>query len=182
MRLIEKIFEKILWSSRVIVLISVLSSLALAIFIFYFATADVINIIYSYFTSYTSSLDVETKKSLKTDIVIGIIKVIDIYLIGIFMLIFSYGLYELFISKIDAAENSETSQNILLIKSFDDLKTRLGNVVLLILVVNFFQHAVEITYTDSLSLMYLGIGILVISGAIYLSFLKGHTHIDHSKK
>lgn len=174
MRLIERLFEKFLWSSRFVVIIAVVSSLVLALFTFYFATAEVINIIYSYFAGMAQVADLADKKALKTDVIVGIIKVIDVYLLGIFMLIFSYGLYELFISKIDDALTSETSKNVLLIKSFDDLKTRLGNVVLLILVVNFFQHAVEITYTDSLSLLYLGIGILVISGAIYLSHLKDH--------
>ena len=68
--------------------------------------------------------DLADKKALKTDVIVGNIKVIDGYLLGIFMLIFSYGLYELFISKIDDALTSETSKNVLLIKSFDDLKTR----------------------------------------------------------
>lgn len=175
MKWIEKIFEKFLWNSRWVVLIAVVSSLVLALFIFYLATADVAGMIISYFQTYTSQLDITAKKALKTEIIVGIIKVIDVYLLGIFMLIFSYGLYELFISKIDEAEKSETSDSVLLIKSFDDLKTRLGNVVLLILIVNFFQHAVEITYSDSLSLLYLGVAIFLVSAAIYLSFLKHHT-------
>lgn len=173
MGLIERIFERFLWSSRWIVLIAVLSSLLLSIFIFYLATADIVGMVVNYFST-VGTLDYESKKELKSDVIVAIIKVIDVYLLGIFMLIFSYGLYELFISKIDDAEKSEMSESILLIKSFDDLKTRLGNVVLLILVVNFFQHAVELTYTDSLSLLYLGAGILLVSAAIYLSFLKGH--------
>lgn len=178
MQFIERVFEKFLWSSRFVVIIAVVSSLVLSLFTFYLATAEVVNIIYSYFVSSAQVMDVQLKKAIKTDVIVGVIKVIDVYLLGIFMLIFSYGLYELFISKIDDAVNSETSKSVLLIKSFDDLKTKLGNVVLLILVVNFFQHAVEIIYTDSLSLLYLGIGILVVSGAIYLSHLKDHGSIQ----
>ena len=92
------------------------------------------------------------------------------------MFVFALGLYELFISKIDPAMKSEVGDTVLLIKNFNDLKTKLGNVILLILIVSFAQHAVEIVYPDSLSLLYLGAGILLVSGAMFLGFYQNKNH------
>ena len=84
------------------------------------------------------------------------------------MLIFSFGLYELFISNIDPAEANDRSARILLIRSLDDLKHRLAQIVLLILVVKFFEHAVKVPFAGAIDLLYLAIGILVIAAGLYL--------------
>lgn len=175
MNIIEKIFENLLWKSRWFIIIAVLSSLILSAFVFYIATSDIVDLIWTYFTA-PGGLEPEAKAAMKSAIVVRVIKLIDIYLLGIFMFIFALGLYELFISKIDPAENSEVGSTVLLIKNFNDLKTKLGNVVLLILIVNFFQHAVEIKYPDSLSLLYLGGSILLVSGAMFLGFYHKKDH------
>ena len=48
-----------------------------------------------------------------------IIKVVDEYLIGAILIVFSLGLYELFVSKLEAAERSEAAPRLLLIRSLD---------------------------------------------------------------
>jgi uncharacterized membrane protein YqhA len=92
------------------------------------------------------------------------------------LLIFSLGLYELFISKIDAAESATVSGNVLVINSLDDLKSRLAKVILMILIVKFFENAISIHYTNALSLLYLAGGIALIGLALYL------THASESHK
>src|SRR5262245_48506016 len=86
-----------------------------------------------------------------------VVQVVHGYLLGSIMLIFALGLYELFISRIDAAEGSEFASRLLLIRSLDDLKDRLAKVVLLILVVKFFEYALALHITTSLELLWLGL-------------------------
>jgi len=67
-------------------------------------------------------MDVAARASLREESITHIVEVIDGFLLASVLLIFAMGLYELFISKIDAAEDSETSGNVLHISSLDDLK------------------------------------------------------------
>ena len=89
------------------------------------------------------------------------------------MLIFAMGLYELFISKIDVAENNELAQRILLIRSIDDLKDRLAKVIFLVLIVKYFEYALHGSYTTPSSLLQLAAGILMIAGALWLTSRTG---------
>lgn len=98
-----------------------------------------------------------------------VVEIVDGYLLATVMLIFALGLYELFISKIDRAQGAETLSKVLVIESLDDLKARLGKVVLMILIVKFFECAVEIQFGNVLELLYLGAGIALIGLALYLS-------------
>ena len=60
------------------------------------------------------------------DLLFKIISSIDLFLIGIVLLIFGFGVYELFISEIDEAENEKGSK-ILAISSLDQLKDKIAN-------------------------------------------------------
>jgi uncharacterized membrane protein YqhA len=79
------------------------------------------------------------------------------------------GLYELFISKIEVAENSELASRILLIRSIDDLKDRLAKVIFLVLIVKYFEYALHGSYTTPLELLQLAAGILLLAGALWLT-------------
>lgn len=94
---------------------------------------------------------------------------IDDYLIGTVFLIFGIGLYELFISKIDIAENDETSSKVLVIHDLDALKEKIAKVVIMVLIVTFFKYAINMKYDEMINLLYLSIGILLIAISIYLT-------------
>jgi len=133
--LIEELFEKFLWSSRFLVLFAVLSSLAASLCLFFIGTFDVVKVVIdlvSYAAGFNEKIDIHVE-------VIGtIIGSVDIFLIAVVLLIFSFGLYELFISHIDAADETESS-NILDIGSLDILKDKIGQVIIMALIVKFFQ-------------------------------------------
>lgn len=95
--------------------------------------------------------------------------VVDGYLLAGIMPIFALGLHELFISRIDTAEESEFAERLLPIRNLDDLKDRLAKVVLLILVVKFFEFALALQVTVALDLLWLGLGIALMAGAVLLS-------------
>ena len=84
------------------------------------------------------------------DIVSGIIiGAVDLYLIAVVMFIFSFGIYELFISDIDEAEGNNGNK-ILAIHSLDELKDKIAKVIVMVLVVNFFQRVLHTDFTTPL--------------------------------
>ncbi len=116
-----------------------------------------------------SRLAIGDRSELYTDAVAKIAGVIDGYLFATIMLIFAMGLYELFISKIEVAEDNELAQRILLIRSIDDLKDRLAKVIFLVLIVKYFEYALHVSYDTPLALLQLALGILLIAAALWLT-------------
>jgi uncharacterized membrane protein YqhA len=125
----------------------------------------------------------EARKALHDSTVTHIVEVVDGYLLATVMLIFSLGLYELFISDIDQAHGSKASSKILVIGSLDDLKSRLAKVILMILIVTLFEEALNIKIENPLDLLYLGASIALVAAALYLSHAgEAIGHGDHSEK
>jgi uncharacterized membrane protein YqhA len=125
---------------------------------------------------FDTSLSADDKSALYTETVAKIASIIDGFLFATIMLIFSMGLYELFISKIAVAEDNELAQRILVIRSIDDLKDRLAKVIFLILIVKFFEYALHLTYTTPIELLQLGGGILLVAAALWLTSRTGAPH------
>lgn len=165
--MLENTFERLLWGSRLIVLLAVVASLLVAVGMFFVSTVDVVGLI-QHMAHYPVTYGAE-RAALRSSIVAHVVEAVDGYLLASIMLIFSLGLYELFVSRIDVAEGSEFAERVLLIRSLDDLKDRLAKVVLLILVVKFFEYALQLPFKTPLDLLYLAIGVLLVSGALYLS-------------
>lgn len=179
--MIESVFEKILWNSRYVVIAAVIASMFTSLAMFYMATVDAIVMI-SHLGEYATSLTAEDRALLRSTTVTHVVEIIDGYLLATVLLIFALGLYELFISKLDVAENAKVSGNVLVIHSLDDLKARLAKVILMILIVKFFEHAISIQYSDALSLLYLSGGIALIGLALYLTHASEvHASESHNK-
>lgn len=169
-------FEKILWNSRFIVLAAVVASLITSLAMFYMATVDAV-VMVSHLGEYISpSLTAEARSAIRSATVTHVVEIIDGYLLATVLLIFALGLYELFISKINVAENAKVAGNVLVINSLDDLKNRLAKVILMILIVKFFEHAISMKYEDSLSLLYLAGGIALVGLALYLTHASESSH------
>jgi uncharacterized membrane protein YqhA len=166
---VERRFESLLWSSRLVVLVAVLGSLVVALAMFYVTTMDVLYLMVHLGEYGDLAMAADARAALRGQTVAHVVEVVDGYLLAAIMLIFSLGLYELFVSRIDIAEGSEFAERLLLIRSLDDLKDRLAKVVLLILVVKFFEYALGLPITGSLDLLYLAIGIVAVAGALALT-------------
>ena len=169
MKLLERLFEGALWNSRFMVLTAVVGSLLAGVAIFYMATVDVFNL-FSHAMHYAdSTLTAEARKALHDSTVSHIVEVVDGYLLATVMLIFSLGMYELFISDIDQAHGSKASSKILVINNLDDLKSRLAKVILMIMIVTLFEEALNMHMTSPLDLVYFGAAIALIALALYLT-------------
>ena len=176
MNKLETTFENFLWNSRFIVLIAVISSLFIAFAVFYVATMDAIYTVYHALHYGMPGMEGAERAALRASIITHVVEIVDGYLLATVLLIFALGLYELFISKIEMAETSETSSNVLLIRSLDDLKNRLAKVILMILIVRFFEYAIGMKFTTALDLLMLSGGIALIGLALYLSHLADSKH------
>ena len=171
----EKLFESVLWNSRFVVVIAVVASMAAAIAVFYITTVDVWYAVLHIAHYADPAITPEARKTLHDDTVTHIVEVVDGYLLATVMLIFALGLYELFVSDIDQARGSRASSKILVIENLDDLKNRLAKVILMILVVKLFEHAVKMKLDSVLELLYLGGSIALVGLALYLTHAsEGH--------
>ena len=159
--MIEKIFENSLWSSRFIVILAVVFGLIGAVILFAVASIDIVVTAKYVFTTYATGAHPD---KFHQDVVGGIIGAVDLYLIGVVMLLFSFGLYELFISDIDAAKDEDGNEHQLLaIHSLDQLKDKISKVIVMVLVVGFFQQVANIEYTSALDMLYFALSITAVS-------------------
>ncbi len=170
--MIERLFEGAIWRSRFIVILAVIFGLLGAFVLFIVASMDIWNIAVDTFIAVINHSHPE---HFHEDIVAGIIGAVDLYLIAVVMFIFSFGLYELFISDIDEAmseDNSKTSK-ILAIHSLDQLKDKIAKVIIMVLIVNYFQKVLHMTYETPLHLLYFALSIMALSlGLYYLNKVK----------
>jgi len=173
-----KWIESVLWNSRLVVLVAVGASMLVALGVFYMATVDMVEVL-EHLSHYTKERG-EAREKLREKMVSGIIEVIDGYLLATTMIIFALGLYELFIGKIELATESEHAENILLIRSLDDLKDRLAKMILLMLAIKFFEQSGRMNFQTPLDLLYLAVGVILIAGSIVLTHI-GHHGPGHGK-
>ena len=151
---------------------AVVFGLLLALGAFYLATVDVFYFL-GYLREYADlSLESAAREELRAGAITAIVKAVDGYLIASILIIFALGLYELFVSKLDAAERSEIIPRLLLIRNLDELKERIASLVLLVLVIEFFQRALQLEYERPLDLLYFATGVLLVSAALYLGTRK----------
>ncbi len=155
--LVETAFEKFLWSSRYLVLFAVVASLVAALVLFLIGTFDIVRVVVEMVDYY---LGTGEHGDVHAELVGRIIGSVDVFLIAVVLLIFSFGLYELFISHIDSADSTEAS-NILEIGSLDILKDKIGQVIIMALIVKFFQVVLGMRF-DGLEQM------LVFAGSVAL--------------
>ncbi len=176
MRMIEHIFEHILWNGRLFSLLAVIFGMVGAVILFVVASLDIYHVATYTFHAITSH---HHPANFHEKIVGDIIGAVDLYLIAVVMLLFSFGLYELFISKIDPAEKSESS-SILKIKNLDQLKDKLAKVIVMVLIVSFFKRVINAEYNGALEMLYFALSILALALGLYFLH-KGSYHPPHKE-
>ena len=163
--MIEALFEKGLWGTRFMVLLAVVFGLIGAVSLFIVASVDVFATAKMVVMTYVEHLHPE---HFHEDVVGGIIGAVDLYLIGVVMLLFSFGLYELFISDIDIAKEDEERENkILSIHSLDQLKDKISKVIVMVLVVGFFQKVGHTEYNGAMEMLYFALSITAVSVGLF---------------
>jgi uncharacterized membrane protein YqhA len=165
--------EELLASSRFSVLVAVIGSGLAGVAILFIATIDVLALLRDAVHYADFTLSVEARVVEHDLIIAHVVEVVDGYLLGAVLLIFSLGLYELFLGNIQKLRS--TASRILIIESFDDLKDRLAKVIILILIVNLFRDAISIKLVHPIDLIAQGGAVALVAIAVYLSARSG-TH------
>jgi uncharacterized membrane protein YqhA len=146
--------NKLLNSSRYLVLFAVLGALASAMALFIYGTFNTMVVIYLML----ASVDVSAKTSKET--MLNFIAIFDLYLLGVVMLVMAHSLYELFI------DPDVKCPPRLQIHSFDDLKTNLVSVVIAVLAVTFLGQI--IAWDGTTQLVGIGVAVALVIAALNL--------------
>ena len=160
---IEHFFENILWGSRFFVLFAVIFSLISSFILFIIGSIEVCRTVILVYQEFILNIKIP---HFNDDLLQFTVQALDLYLIAIVILIFSFGLYELFISKVDVAKTRKTS-NVLDVYSLDELKNKIIKVLVMILIVSFFKKVLEMSFSTPLELLYFAISIFAICFGLY---------------
>ena len=149
--------EKILWNFRYITILAVLLSIISAFSLIVLGSWDIIQAVIFYNPLFDDSI------SNNNELLFKIISAIDLFLIGIVLLIFGFGIYELFVSEIDFA-NAKFTESTLKIRDLDQLKNKIIKVIIIVLIVKFFEKVLKYSenFTTPMDLLYFGLSILSI--------------------
>jgi uncharacterized membrane protein YqhA len=161
---LEQIFESAMWKTRLFVILAVVFGLLGSIVLFVVASMDIWGV-----ASYTFNAIIAHAHPIgfHENIVSGIIGAVDLYLIAVVMFIFAFGLYELFISEIDDAMGDEKASKILAIQNLDQLKDKIAKVIIMVLVVSFFQKVLHMEYKTALEMLYFALSIASLAIGLY---------------
>lgn len=171
MNRLEAVFEKILWNSRFLILIAVVSSLLGSLVLFIVGTMDILKVAIMAIEYYLGQSDQDIHDFIVTDIILAV----DIYLVSVVLLMFGAGAYRLFISPIDESEESGAAHPFN-IQTFDELKDKIVRVVILAVIIEFFRAVVDIQFATPLDAIYLALSVLALAASVYLM------NASHDKK
>ncbi|XP_031740741.1 uncharacterized protein LOC101204811 isoform X5 [Cucumis sativus] len=118
-------------------------------------------------------------------VIIVLVEAIDVYLLGTVMLVFGTGLYELFISQLGNARplsksNVEHKSNLfglfplkerpkwMNVRTVNELKTKLGHVIVMLLLIGFFDKSKKVVIQSPGDLLCLAVSIFLSSGTLFL--------------
>jgi len=166
----KQLLEKILWNSRYLTLLAVWSCVVGMALLFISSALDMWELLLDFFKVYFMGHEIT---DFHVIIVSEVITAVDDFLLAIVLLIFALGVYELHIARIECAHNDPTAGRLLQIESLDDLKDRLGKVILMILIVAFFKNVLHVTFDDPLNILYMGAGIFLIALSLYFGHKAG---------
>ncbi|XP_071690084.1 uncharacterized protein [Rutidosis leptorrhynchoides] len=174
----ESDIEKVIFDFRFLALLAVGGSLAGSLLCFLNGCVYIVDAYKVYWTG--CSKGVHTGK-----MVLRLVEAIDVYLAGTVMLIFAMGLYGLFISNapsnVSPAEDRALKGSTLFgmfamrerpkwmkISSLDELKTKVGHVIVMILLVKMFERSKMVTITTGLDLLSYSFCIFLSSASLYI--------------
>eukprot|EP00271_Cylindrocystis_brebissonii_P023367 TRINITY_DN9666_c0_g1_i1.p1 TRINITY_DN9666_c0_g1~~TRINITY_DN9666_c0_g1_i1.p1 ORF type:complete len:302 (+),score=60.13 TRINITY_DN9666_c0_g1_i1:55-960(+) len=138
----------------------------------------------------------------KGRMILLVVEAVDVYLIGTVMLIFGIGLYELFVKPLqlqvgpDGKRHSVEGFNSnlfgffrlkerprwLKINSLDELKTKLGHVIVMVLLVGIFEKSKKVSVHSAMELFYLSTSVAVAAGCIFFLSKLSEGHHDEDEE
>jgi uncharacterized membrane protein YqhA len=185
---IEGSVESLIWNSRRAIFLAVIACMVAFFAVLFMTVIDLFQVVIPVykqiinldFAADTSHLHEETLKR-----VVGLV---DSFLVAIFLLIFAFGMYELFVSELDPARKEQRQSRgdtailgLLSIRNLDDLKSNLVKVITAILIVTLFENAVALDVNTPIELVYFAAAIVLVASALYIIHLANNLEITRSR-
>lgn len=161
-----------LWKFRYVTFLAVFFCAIASIALFIMGSMEIVSPIIQIFVSAIGLSEGGHSALANEETLKAFIGALDLYLIAVFFLIFSFGLYELLISKIDVGreESGETEHQLLQITSLDELKSKIIKVIIIILIVAFFKGVISLKINEMSDALYLALAILALCiGSYFLT-------------
>jgi uncharacterized membrane protein YqhA len=168
---VESSFETVLWKFRLIAVLPVLMTAITSLTTFVLGTKETIHSLKLVLHDFGS-------ENFPVAEVLGdFVGGVELYLVGIALLIFSYGTYELLISDVSPGRDGDGTKfkGVLDVKSLDDLKEKLVKVLVVALLVVAFKSMIAIPIPDRLSLLYYSLTLLLLTFCAFLLSKLGHS-------
>ncbi|XP_023903455.1 uncharacterized protein LOC112015299 isoform X1 [Quercus suber] len=168
----EEHIEKAIYGCRFMTFLGVLGSLVGSFLCFIKGCTHVVSSFMEYFVN-------------RGKVILLLVQAIDVYLLGTVMLVFGMGLYELFVSNLDSSkslseEKTPYRSNLfglftlkerpkwLDIKTVNELKTKLGHVIVMILLIGLFDKSKKAVIHSPFDLLCFSASVLLSSGSLFL--------------
>lgn len=164
MKNIAKVFELLLLRSRFAIVLAVIASIAAGFVMILLGCYAVFWDITHLGRVVGSGGPVESVEKL---LEISAVNAMDMFLIATVLFIFGLGLYELFVRQI--SNENEKKHPELVVHNLEQLKEKLVKVILILLVVTFFKHAIVLPYNSIADLVYFSVAILLIAISMFLN-------------
>ncbi|KAA8528002.1 hypothetical protein F0562_035129 [Nyssa sinensis] len=169
---IEESIEKVIYGCRFLTIFGVWGSLVGSLLCFVKGCTYVVASFQEYFVN-------------RWKVILLLVEAIDVYLLGTVMLVFGMGLYELFISNLDSAKSLSEEKipyrsslfglftlkerpQWLEIKTVNELKTKLGHVIVMLLLIGLFDKSKKAAIQTPADLLCFSASVLLSSGCLYL--------------
>ena len=146
------------------IILAVIGSLLAACTLIIYGFLRVLSVIWELITEHDITEAREERLSIE------FIELIDVFLIGVILLIVALGLYQLFI------DEKLTLPPWLKIRTLDELKHRVIGVICVVLGVNFLSNVAE--WTGGKDIVYLGVAIGIVLAALVLLLKAGDDSIQ----
>nr|QGP73791.1 hypothetical protein [Sedum alfredii] len=174
----ESAIERVIFDFRFLALLAVAGSLAGSLLCFLNGCVYIVDAYKVYWTGCLKGIH-------SGQMVLRLVEAIDVYLAGTVMLIFAMGLYGLFISNVPPDVPASTDRALtgsslfgmfalkerpkwMKISSLDELKTKVGHVIVMILLVKMFERSKMVTISTGLDLLSYSICIFLSSASLYI--------------
>ncbi|CAM8995482.1 unnamed protein product [Rhodiola kirilowii] len=168
----EEFVEKAIYQCRFMAFFGVMGSLVGSILCFVKGCTFVVAAFVDYFANHGK-------------VIVQLVEAIDVYLLGTVMLVFGMGLFELFVSNLDVPDSfsDDKFQNRsnffglftlkerpkwLEIKSVNELKTKLGHVIVMLLLIGLFEKSKKAVILSPVDLLCFSASVLLSSACLYL--------------
>lgn len=163
---LDENFEPVFFELRYIMMIPVLISFLGSVIMYGVGTYDTIKAASHFLASGNFGGE---------GVILPLIKALDAFLLGIILTIFSFGVYDFFVSKLEPADHAGIRPDWLKFESIGELKNKIIEVVLVILAILFFEQmqAHAGTWEDPILYLIIPSGAAIL--AISLGFFKWAT-------